>query len=64
MAVVLAMVLLTAVSCIGIQADGEKPGSTPTLGQELIDLKKARDVGAISYEEFKEVRAKLLAYYD
>lgn len=31
-----------------------------TLGQELIDLKKARDKGAVSDKEYGELREKLM----
>ncbi len=37
----------------------EDTGST-TLGQQLIDLKKAKDAGALSEEEFENEKAKLL----
>lgn len=33
---------------------------TTTTGQELIDLQKARDTGAISKEEYEEQRKKIL----
>ena len=32
----------------------------PTLGQQLLDLKKARDTGAISEQEYETEKAKLL----
>lgn len=33
---------------------------TPTIGQQLLDLKKARDDGAISEQEYDTEKAKLL----
>ena len=33
---------------------------TPTVGQQLIDLQKAKDTGAISDQEYQEQKAKLL----
>ena len=33
----------------------------PTCGQELIDLKKAKDQGAISEDEYEAQKKKLLA---
>lgn len=37
------------------------PGTVaPTLGQQLIDLQKAREAGAISDQEYQEQRAGLL----
>ncbi|MGA9779144.1 MAG: SHOCT domain-containing protein [Limisphaerales bacterium] len=32
----------------------------PTLGQQLIDLQKAREAGAITDQEYQDQRAKLL----
>ena len=60
----LASILMVTVSCIGIQDGGEPPGASPTLGQELIDLKKARDAEAITYEEYKDLKAKLIEQYE
>lgn len=33
----------------------------PTRGQELIDLKKARDQGAISQQEYENQKSQILA---
>jgi hypothetical protein len=33
----------------------------PTIGQELIDLKKAKDSGAISGEEYESQKKKVMA---
>ncbi len=58
--VLLALTLLTAmVSCIAVGTGGEKIEQKPTFGQELIDLKKARDEGAISERESKELKEKI-----
>jgi len=51
--------LSTMVSCIAVGTGGKKVGNQPTLGQQLIDLKKARDEGAISKQEYAELREKL-----
>lgn len=32
----------------------------PTIGQQLIDLQKAKEAGAISDQEYQDQRAKLL----
>jgi len=37
-----------------------KEHSQPTRGQELIDLKKARDQGAITEDEFQAQKRRLL----
>ena len=36
----------------------------PTLGQELMKLKEAKDSGAISEQEFLELKEKLKKSYD
>ena len=36
----------------------------PTLGQELIELKEAKDKGAITEEEYIELKEKLKKSYD
>lgn len=60
----LVLVLLTMVSCIGIHDGNEPSGKSPTLGQELIDLMKARDVGAITMAEYKELKATLIEQHE
>jgi hypothetical protein len=57
----LAMSLLTG--CLNLELGG---GSTtkaqsPTIGQQLIDLQKAKDAGAISDSEYQEQKATLLS---
>jgi hypothetical protein len=42
------VLMFTMVSCIAVDAGGKKVENQPTLGQQLIDLKKARDEGALS----------------
>jgi hypothetical protein len=45
------------------QIGGDKKGTTvmqATRGQELIDLKKAQDQGAISEQEYQAQRQKIL----
>ena len=61
---ILASIMMATVSCIGIHDGSEPTGASPTLGQELIDRKKARDVEAITYEEYKDLKAKLVAQYE
>jgi hypothetical protein len=52
------IILLTVPSgCIAVDESGN---TRPTVGQELIDLKAARDVGAISEAEYQDTRSKLL----
>ena len=61
--IVLAL-LTTMVSCIAVGSGGKKVNNQPTLGQQLIDLKKAQDEGAISKQEYAELREKLKRTYD
>jgi hypothetical protein len=55
---------MSAVSCIGVHDGGDAQGASPTLGRELIDLKKAKDEGAITYEEYKALKVKLVELYE
>ena len=58
--VLLVLALMTTmVSCIAVGSGGKKIEQKPTLGQEFLDLKKARDEGAISKQEYKEIKEKL-----
>ena len=56
--------LTTMVSCIAVGSGGKKVDNQITLGQQLIDLKKARDEGAISAQEYEELREKLKKAYE
>jgi len=54
------MFLLTG--CIGLQLGGGQSHeiNNPTLGQQLVDLQKAKDSGAINDAEYQAQKAKLL----
>lgn len=69
----LVMILLTG--CLDLRLGGGSKSDTantdqhpvvgqqivaPTLGQQLVDLQKAREAGAISDQEYQDQRAKLL----
>jgi outer membrane biogenesis lipoprotein LolB len=55
-----AMLLLTGCA-IELGSGGSKTISQkPTLGQQLVDLQKAKDAGAINDTEFQAQKAKLL----
>ncbi len=49
--------------CLGLQVGGgtTTKQQTATVGQQLVDLQKAKDAGAISDAEFQAQKAKLLA---
>jgi hypothetical protein len=57
LAVGMAIVAGGCIAAIGNR--GEHPGNG-TLGQELIDLKKAKDAGVINDAEYEKQRARLL----
>jgi len=57
-------ILTTMVSCIAVGSGGKKVENQTTLGQQLIDLKKARDEGAVSAQEYEELREKLKKSYE
>jgi len=58
------LLLTTMTSCLSVQDEnGEQKNAQPTLGQELIDLKKARDMGAISKLEYTELKEILKEFY-
>jgi dihydroxyacid dehydratase/phosphogluconate dehydratase len=52
------LLAVTLPGCIVVGGTSER--ETPTTGQQLIDLKRAADEGAISREEYDATRAKLL----
>jgi hypothetical protein len=56
-----ATVLFTG--CLAFQVGGgdKKEGQKPTVGQQLIDLKAAKDQGAISESDYQAQKAKLLS---
>jgi outer membrane biogenesis lipoprotein LolB len=55
-----AMLLLTG--CLNLQVGGgtKSKAQRPTIGQQLIDLQKAKDIGAITEAEYQAQKAKLL----
>ncbi|MEO5961787.1 MAG: hypothetical protein ABIZ49_00715 [Opitutaceae bacterium] len=60
--IVLSASLLLAMSgCVAAIGNRPPPASSATLGQQLIDLKKARDEGVINEVEYANQRAKFLA---
>ncbi len=53
-------IALALPSCVGI--DGSHRQVSPTVGQQLIDLKTALDKGAITPAEYNQEKAFLLAH--
>ncbi len=56
------LLLFTVGGCGGGGADlkSEVKATTTTVGQELMDLKKALDSGAITQKEYEQERQKIL----
>jgi hypothetical protein len=56
-----AMTLFTG--CIGVSLGGGTKTTvvSATVGQQLLDLKKAKDAGAITDAEYQEQKVKILA---
>jgi hypothetical protein len=54
-----AILLASMTSCIAVGSGGEKINNQPTIGQQLIDLQKAKDEGAITQKEYEELKDKL-----
>jgi hypothetical protein len=48
------------VACGGGGADIKSEVTTTTVGQQLLDLKKALDAGAITQKEYERERKKIL----
>ena len=63
MRIVLGLFLLAATLSGCAIGSGKTDVTKPTLGQELIELKKAKDSGAISEQEYKELKEKLKQSY-
>jgi len=61
--IVLGLVLLAATLSGCAIGSGKTEIIKPTLGQELIELKNAKDSGAISEQEYEEMKEKLKKSY-
>lgn len=54
------ILLLGLAACGGGGADVRSEVTTTTVGQQLIDLKKALDSGAMTQQEYEQQRKKIL----
>jgi len=54
------LLLLGAAACGGGGAEVRSEVTTTTIGQQLIDLKKALDSGAMTQQEYEKERKKVL----
>ena len=57
--ILLLMFIITSCSFLDVESSDVTNNYT-TVGQELIDLKKAYDEGALSEEEYNKLRQELL----
>jgi hypothetical protein len=55
-----ALVLVTSLAACGGSDTTIKTGEVSTTGQQLIDLQKARDAGAITEKEYDKQKQKIL----
>jgi hypothetical protein len=62
--IALGLVLLAATLSGCAIGSGKTEMTKPTLGQELIELKNAKDSGAISEQEYEEMKKKLKKSYE
>ena len=63
MAVLVAAPLLLLLNgCVGLQMGGGPKVQAPTVGQQLIDLQRARSIGAISEPDYQAQKARLLQH--
>jgi hypothetical protein len=56
----LSALLLLSGCVLGVGSGAKTITQQPTLGQQLVDLQKAKDVGAINDTEFQAQKTKLL----
>jgi len=54
------LLMLGVAACGGGGAEVKSEVSTTTTGQQLMDLKKALDSGAMTQQEYEKERAKIL----
>ena len=57
--IVILLLVASLTSCIAVGSGGEKITHQPTLGQQLIDLQKAKDQGVITAKEYEELKDKI-----
>ena len=62
--ILLGVILLAATLSGCAIGSGKTEVTKPTLGQELIELKKAKESGAISEQEYEEMKEKLKKSYE
>ncbi len=56
---VMLLLLLSSAACVKVDTSSK----TPTIGSEIIDLSRARELGKLSDREYQELRRKVLASF-
>lgn len=56
---VIALLLLSVAGCVKVDTGS----STPTMGSEIIDLSRAKELGKLTEQEYQELRRKVLASF-
>jgi hypothetical protein len=56
----MAAAAIVAATLAGCGSDPPRPTMSVSVGQQLIDLKKARDSGALSPREYEQQKAALI----
>ena len=55
-----AVVLFLIYGCRGGSANVKTTTSTVSIGQQLIDLKKAYDTGAMTQDQYKQAKSRII----
>ena len=58
--VLMVLAVLLNTGCVRV----ETGDSRPTIGEQIVDLVKAREIGAISEEEFHQMRRRVMSTFD
>ena len=59
-AIIAIVVLTSALAGCSARSETRNINNAQTLGQELLDLQKAKESGAISEDDFEEMKEKLI----
>ena len=54
------LIMVSLTGCVGLSIGSGDSRPTPTVGQQLIDLQKAKDAGAINDQQYEAKKAQLL----
>ena len=57
--ILIALLLLSGTACVKVDTSAK----SPTIGSEIIDLSRAKAIGALTDQEYQELRRKVLASF-